>query len=213
MRPGIGEARGGGLPRARAIARALALGLACTGFVSTPAASAHRLDEYLQATLVVIEPGVVRLQMNLTPGVAVAEQVLAQVDREGKGAISPEEAAAYAAALRRDLRLRLDDRDLELKVTASQFAAPAELRSGWGMIQVEFTAETGALGAGAHALRLENRHLPAVSVYLVNAGQPTFFNTVPATAGTVVITAQKRNENQSAGEIDFTFQPGAGVGK
>src|SRR5579859_4000887 len=34
---------------------------------------AHRLDEYLQATLVTIEPGEIRLQINFTPGVAVAE--------------------------------------------------------------------------------------------------------------------------------------------
>ena len=39
-------------------------------------AAAHQLDEYLQGTLVAIEPGEIRLQMNLTPGVAVAEKVL-----------------------------------------------------------------------------------------------------------------------------------------
>ena len=33
---------------------------------------AHRDDQYLQATLVAIEPDGVRLRINLTPGVAVA---------------------------------------------------------------------------------------------------------------------------------------------
>jgi hypothetical protein len=36
-------------------------------------------------------------------------------------------------------------------------------------------------------------------VYLINAAQPRFV--------TVQITRQKRNENQSAGEIEFTFHP------
>ena len=53
----------------------LALLLALLAFPS--AVFAHRLDEYLQATLVAIEPSDVRLQINLTPGVAVAEKVLA----------------------------------------------------------------------------------------------------------------------------------------
>src|SRR4029077_12278940 len=49
---------------------------------------AHRDDQYLQATLVAIEPSGVRLQINLTPGVAVAEQVIAQIDRDRNGTIS-----------------------------------------------------------------------------------------------------------------------------
>src|SRR4051812_11720493 len=36
----------------------------------------HQLDEYIEATLVAIEPGDIRLQINLTPGVEIADQVL-----------------------------------------------------------------------------------------------------------------------------------------
>jgi hypothetical protein len=57
----------------------------------------------------------------------------------------------------------------------------------------------GALAAGAHRLTLENRHLPTISVYLINAAQPRF--------AAVQITKQKRNQNQSAGEIEFSFLP------
>ena len=115
---------------------------------------AHRDDQYLQATLVAIEPSGVRLQINLTPGVAVAEQVLAQIDRDRDGAISKNEAAAYAELLKRDLTLRVDGRKLELKLTASEFVPPAELRTGSGTIQMEFSAISGPLAAGrpqAHA--------------------------------------------------------------
>ena len=162
-----------------------------------PAVFAHRDDQYLQATLVAIEPSGVRLQINLTPGVAVAEQVLAKIDRDRDGAISKNEAAAYAELLKRDLALRVDGRTLELKLSASEFVEPADLRTGSGTIQMEFSAIFGPLAAGPHKLTLENRHLTTISVYLINATQPRF--------ATVQITRQKRNENQSSGEIEFNF--------
>jgi hypothetical protein len=160
---------------------------------------AHRDDQYLQATLVAIEPSGIRLQINLTPGVAVAEQVLAQIDRDRDGTISRSEAAAYAESLKRDLTLRVDGRQLELKLTASEFVPPEELRTGSGIIQMEFAAIFGSLATGSHRLTLENRHLTTMSVYLINAARPR--------VGSIQITKQKRNDNQSTGEIQFTFHP------
>jgi hypothetical protein len=159
---------------------------------------AHQLDEYLQATLVVIEPDRVRLQINLTPGVAVADHVLGLIDRNHNGLISTNEAAAYCELLKRDLIVRVDQRDLKLKCTASYFPGPAELRTGWGFIQMEFSATPGQLAAGAHSLTIENRHLPKLSVYLINAAQPA--------SASIQITKQTRNENQSNGEIQFTVK-------
>jgi hypothetical protein len=171
------------------------------------AAFAHRLDEYLQATLAVIEPGEIRLQMNLTPGVAVADQVLTRIHPDDRGAILPREVAAYAESLRHDLIVRLDQRVVALQLTASQSSPPDELRNGSGIIQMEFIAKTGAFKPGAHTLSIQNRHLPAISVYLLNAGQPSFFEPTPSKMGSIEITAQKRNKSQSDGEIDFTFHP------
>jgi hypothetical protein len=164
-----------------------------------PAVFAHRLDEYLQATLVIIQPGEVRLEINLTPGVAVAEQVLTLIDRDRDGVISTNEAAAYAGLLKRDLIVRLDERDVELKLCASNFPEPAEFRTGLGIIQMEFAVTPSSLSAGAHRLTLENRHLPTVSVYLFNAAQPQ--------SGSVRIITQMRNQNQSMGEIAFDYHP------
>jgi hypothetical protein len=175
----------------------LPLLLALLAFPS--AVFAHRDDQYLQATLVAIEPSAVRLQINLTSGVAVAEQVVAQIDRDRDGAISKNEAAGYAKLLKRDLTLRIDGRKLELKLAASEFVSPAELRTGSGTIQMEFSAISSPLATRPHRLTLENRHLTTMSVYLINAARPRF--------ATVQITRQKRNENQSAGEIEFTFHP------
>src|SRR2546425_4619106 len=96
--------------------RRLPLLLALLVFPS--AGLAHRLDEYLQATLVAIEPGEIRLQINLTPGVAVAEQVLGLIDRNHDCTISTNESAAYAELVKRDLVVRLDRRNVELKLAA-----------------------------------------------------------------------------------------------
>lgn len=180
----------------RALSR-LALLLALLALPS--AVFAHRDDQYLQATLVAIEPSGVRLQIHLTPGVAVAETVLAEIDRDRDGAISENEAAAYAESLKRALTLRLNGRRLELKITVSEFVEPAELRTGGGIIKIEFFATPGPLAAGPHRLTLENRHLTKMSVYLINAAQPR--------SAAVRITLQKRNENQSTGEIEFTYHP------
>jgi hypothetical protein len=176
--------------------RRLPLLLALIAFPT--AVFAHRLDEYLHATLVEIEPDGLRLRISLTPGVAVAEQVLAVIDHDHDGVISTNEATAYAELLKRDLVVRLDGRDVELRLAASRFPAPTELRTGWGIIQIEFSATPGPLAAGAHSLTLEHRHLSAVSVYLINAAMPK--------SEDVQITRQSRNDNQSTGEIEFTFR-------
>src|SRR5215210_2258008 len=45
--------------------------------------SAHRLDEYLQATRLAIEPDRVEIALDLTPGIAVAESIVAEIDADG----------------------------------------------------------------------------------------------------------------------------------
>ncbi|HMJ66020.1 MAG TPA: hypothetical protein VK615_11780 [Candidatus Binatia bacterium] len=162
------------------------------------AAFAHQLDEYVQATLVIIEPGNIRLQLNLTPGAAVADQVLPLIDRQRDGVISTNEANAYSELLKRDLVVRLDSRKLDLKLTGSNFPALSELRTGDGIIQIEFSATPALLAPGSHKLILNNRHLPKISAYLCNAAQPK--------SPSVKITGQKRNKNQSNTEIAFTFE-------
>lgn len=173
--------------------------LACFGAMPL---RAHRLDEYLQATIVAIEPEGIRLQIQLTPGVAVAEEVLAQIDRDRDGLIAPAEAAAYGEALTRDLTVRLDGQALASKLSRSFFPQPGELRGGLGIIQIEYAVAIEALVAGPHRLTLENRHLKKISAFLLNAAKPR--------APTIQITRQQRQEDQSSGEIDFTFSGTAG---
>ena len=179
--------------------RGLLVLLAC--LVLPAGVLAHQLDEYLQGTLVSIEPDDIRLQINLTPGVAVADKVLALIDRDNNGKISTNEAAAYATLLQRDLTVQLDGRPVELKLNALNFPEMSELRTGLGIIQMDFSVIPGPLAPGGHKLKLENRHLPAMSVYLFNAEQPM--------SKLVQITKQERNKTQSVGEIDFDYVPAA----
>ena len=53
---------------------------ALLGLMGIATTYAHRLDEYLQATTIAIEPDHLTLQLRLIPGVAVATKVLAFVD-------------------------------------------------------------------------------------------------------------------------------------
>src|SRR5258706_10588338 len=107
-----------------ALSHALHRLLPLLALLATPSTLlAHRLDEYLQATLADIEPGGVRLQLNLQPGVAVAERILRYIDLDGDGAISSGEASAYVGLLRRDLTLRIDG--LTVPVHRAHSAFPA----------------------------------------------------------------------------------------
>ena len=169
--------------------------------VLLPSLAAHRLDEYLQATVAMIEPNGIRLRINLTPGVDVADQVLAKIDLNRDAVISEREAATYAESLRRDLVVRLDGSDAGLEVAALSFPEVDELRTGRGTVRIEFSVSSTPLVVGAHRLTVENRHLPRASVYLFNAALPK--------SGSVKIGRQKRSNDQHRGEIEFEVVPPA----
>ena len=70
--------------------------------------AAHRLDEYLQATVISLEKDRVEASLRLTPGVAVSATVLAAVDANSDGAINDGEQRAYAQRVLHDLSLTVD---------------------------------------------------------------------------------------------------------
>lgn len=163
-------------------------------------AGAHRLDEYLQATLVSIEPDHIRLRLNLTPGVDLAGKLIGQIDSNHDGLVAAGEGAVYAEAVRRDLSLGLNERNLELKLTGYQIPDISEMSGGEGIIQMEFSAVHGPLAAGRHTLHLRNSHLPDGSVYLVNAA-------LPKSSDGVRFLNQNRNRNQSEASFVFDYLP------
>ena len=91
---------------------------------------AHRRDEYLQAARLAIEPRQIELQLDLSPGIAVADTILAEIDRDHDGVLSPEEQRAYVASVTSALHLDVDQHPLPLRVEPSAIrTANSRLRS------------------------------------------------------------------------------------
>src|SRR6202012_4804239 len=105
------------------------MAVALLGLVSIPAL-AHRLDEYLQATIFSIEPGSVQATMRLVPGVAVAPAVIAGIDRNHDGVLSSEEQHRYAEVVLTDLQLEEDGSRLPLRLISATFPSIDLMKQG-----------------------------------------------------------------------------------
>ena len=161
--------------------------------VGTPA-SAHRLDEYLQATTISVEKDRVQAQIRLTPGVAVFPMVLTNIDTDADGVISEAEQLAYAERVLGDLSLTIDGDRLRLRLVSLKFAQIEEMKEGLGEIQLEFDADV-ASGGPKRSLTFENQHQSRIAAYLVNC-------LVPRDPG-IRITAQNRNYQQTFYQLDY----------
>jgi hypothetical protein len=159
---------------------------------------AHRKDEYLQAARIALGPARAHIMLDLTAGIAVADIVLAEIDRDWTGTISADEAAAYAEAVRRDISLDVDGRTLVLQLSDTRFPDIESIRKGEGVISLELFAAIPALPAGPHRLRYRNTHHKDIAAYLANV-------LVPDTPR-VSIAAQKRDVDQRQLVVDFVLR-------
>ena len=163
--------------------------------------SAHRKDEYLQAARIAVDPGRVQVDLDLTPGISVAENVLGAIDADRDGTLSPAETQAYAAKVLHDVTLDVDSHPLEPHVIDSIFPSVAAVRGGEGTIRVRLAASLPDLAPGRHRLRYVNVHRADVGVYLANA-------LVPAN-DRIAITGQTRDTDQRALHVDYELRRGA----
>src|SRR2546426_1892318 len=154
----------------------------------------HRLDEYLQATIISVERDRVHASMRLIPGVAVFPAVFASIDTNGDGFISQVEQRSYAERVLRELSLMIDGKRLEPTLISVRFPEVEQLKKGLGEIQIELTAQLPLRGP-ARTIVLENHHQNAISAYLVNCLVPQDPN--------IRILAQNRNESQSVYLLDY----------
>ncbi|HEX4773275.1 MAG TPA: HupE/UreJ family protein [Bryobacteraceae bacterium] len=161
--------------------------------------SAHRLDEYLQATILSVEKDRVNASMRLIPGVAVSSAVLAGIDSDGDGVISASEQQAYARRVLHDLSLSIDGHALKPELLSVSFPKIQEMKEGLGEIQIDFSASLPR-GAGKRTFVLENRHQAQISAYLVNCLVPR--------DRAIRVTAQKRSDNQSFYQLDYAQDGG-----
>jgi HupE / UreJ protein len=175
------------------------MAVALLGLVSMPA-RAHRLDEYLQATIFSIEPESVQATIRLVPGVAVAPAVIAGIDRNHDGVLSSEEQHQYAEAVLADLQLEEDGSRLPLQLISTTFPSVELMKQGTGEIELRFSARLAA-ASGEHQLTFANHHQNDISVYLVNSLVPQNKN--------LQLESQNRNQNQSFYQVTLTDASGA----
>jgi hypothetical protein len=114
--------------------------------LATLPVQAHRLDEYLQGTLVSLGKDRLNAQMSLTPGVAVLPVVLAAIDTDGDGAISEAEQRSYAVRVLRDISIACDGAQLTPRLVSFQFPSAEEMKDGRGTIRLEQRRSQGATG-------------------------------------------------------------------
>lgn len=169
----------------------LALALALAGTLS-----AHRLDEYLQATLISIEPESVRFEITLTPGVGVAKVILAMIDTDSDGQLSSLEQQAYARKALDSMALEFDGAKLQLTLDESTFPDTQLIRDGLGAIRLTARASLPPSWRFAHNLHFTNRHASSIAAYLVNC-------LAPNTDG---LTIQRQTRDYLQSSIQVTYK-------
>jgi hypothetical protein len=156
-------------PASRRIA-GIALAIAVS-IVATP--DAHRRDEYLQAARLAIDPDRVEIELDLTPGIAVADRVLAEIDPAGDGVIDAADASSYSKRVLASLALDVDGHPVQLTKTRAQFPTVDAMRQGEGTIRIHAVAGLPRLAVGDHRLTWRNTFRTDISAYLANALVPT----------------------------------------
>ncbi len=165
--------------------------------------SAHRLDEYLQAARLGIDSGAVHIELDLTPGIALAEAVIADIDRNRDGSLTEDEQRAYGAVAMGALTLEVDGTPVRAQLVDSSFPALEAMRRGEGTIRIQSAAALPNLSAGSHRLLFRNSHHRDRSVYLANALVPE--------SDEVAITAQRRDRDQTELTIDYLVRAAPGT--
>jgi hypothetical protein len=179
--------------------RSTALAIALTTAVAAGVAvSAHRRDEFLQAARLAVEPDRVELELDLTPGIAVADATIADLDRDRDGVLSEGEKRAYAGRVLDAVILALDGRSLHVESTGSTFPGLNDFRRGEGTIQLHAAAVLPDQADGDHQFSFRNRNDRDGSVYLANALVPK--------SDRVTITAQRRDPAQRNLAIDYVLR-------
>ena len=160
--------------------------------------SAHRRDEYLQAARLSIEPDSVHVELDLTPGIALAESIIADIDRNQDGLLSADEQAAYGSLVLSAIEVDVDGRRLDMRLGNARYPDFNAMRRGEGTIQLQLATGLEGQSPGTHQLLFRNTHRPDGGVYLANALVPE--------SDRVAIARQQRDGNQSELVIDYVVR-------
>src|ERR1700761_4066310 len=106
----------------------IVLAVLLCSLIAERTALAHRIDEYLQATLLTVQKDRVEASMRLIPGVLVASAIIDGVDTNHDGAFSEEEKRAYAQHVLSDLSISIDGKTAHVTLGTWSFPQPSQLR-------------------------------------------------------------------------------------
>jgi hypothetical protein len=179
--------------------RSTALALAVmTVVIASAGLSAHRRDEYLQAARLAIDPDRVQIALDLTPGIAVAEGVLTEIDRDANRSISAAEARAYSERVLSAIALDVDGMPLRVELVDSAFPTIDIVGRGEGTTRIRAVAPMPRLADGLHHLRYRNTYRADIGAYLANALVPD--------SDRVTVAAQRRDVDQRDLLVDYTLR-------
>ncbi len=160
-----------------------------------PPAFAHQVDEYLQTAFISLSKDSVRVEMFLTPGVAVLPTVLAALDPKGEGVISDAEQRTYAGQVVRDLSASVNGEELRPRLISANFPSFDDMKAGLGTIHLELKIDLPPSRSRRH-LTWENHHQSPISAYQVNCLMPAD----PA----IAVVSDHRNYSQSRYEVEYS---------
>jgi hypothetical protein len=158
--------------------------------------AAHRLDECLQAARIDIAPDRITLELDVTPGVAIAETLLPEIDRNRDGEMADDERQAYVRRVLDAVDLAIDGRPLDITTGTGVFPDTTALRNGVGTIRLRTSVAISSQAAGRHQVSFSNRYRGDVSVYLANALVPE--------SDRIAVSAQRHSAEQRDIVIEYT---------
>ena len=164
---------------------------------SPGAALAHPADVYLQATYITVAPTQLEVELDLSPGVLVAPQVLPLLDSNGDEQISDAESQAYVNSVLSQIELKADGAPVALTITKIDIVPYLNFQAGYGTIRVFATAALPANLSSTHVIDYRNHFAPAGSAYQVN----TFVEKNAA----ITLGTQNRDDIQQSISVDYTI--------
>lgn len=139
----------------------LLLALAATG------ATAHPVDEVVQGAYLAFEPTAIRLELDISPGPAVAGAILRDLDANADRVVSRAEARAYGGRVLRRLRLTVNGATLAWRLDQVGVPPYVNLEGQADTIRI-FAVAPRQEQAGTRTLSFGNDYRPAASVVTTN---------------------------------------------
>lgn len=167
-------------------------------------AHAQQRDQVLQSMTVELAPGRLAIQVQVTPGAAMADDLLGLIDLDGDAMISPLEQRYFTSYLRDSWRFKLDGEMLPMRPVSARFPDAGQMRAGNGTIFLAFEAPIPGDDL-PHRLLLEQHNAPQIK------GRIYRVDTLASHDLRVQLLDQQRNQDQSQYMLDFRIMRAGAV--